>query len=1138
MNGITHKQAMQWIDRQLDGMLSESQLAALEDHLKSCDSCRAYATDMDGLSSHLQNEFHRRWDEKAEPSRNVMTHVTKKARTIPVINRISSSAKLLAGAIALIILAVAINFVVSRLERTSAVANETVDNTRRPEDRLLAFTSKQGGNSDIYTVHADGSELVNITNHPAFDSNPFWSPDGKRIAFERDQDGFRQIYMMDADGSNVMQLTTDEVHHWLPHNIDGTSNPWSPDGSKLLFLQQGPDAETSTLHSIDIHGGNTVRFASGTIAHGFSWSPNGNYIGYVLNESPTPGDTFVPGIYVADATGSGVMAVSKLIAPNESINNPSYYWSRGGSSIIFTVHRHTDEGRDQWIAYEASLVDGQLIEKGASSGYMADWWEGTSFIRGLDGPLTLTWLRADGTFDELKPLDICQSTENSRHGFVAKRSPNGSQIVNVMCPNDEMWFYYVNSDATIIKPLLDSPIPAFAVDNSMSNMTWSPDDQFIAISLVSPRKSSLYILNVNDNSRAEEITLSDDEFYTVPSWQPVANEEVVEENPIPEPTPSPLTFSLTVQEVQQLAGFNVLVPTYLPEGYEFQGAAYNPQSDVVTLQYISSSGDLLKTGTIGIYQKRGDFPDFSKQLGLSSQSHATPVPIGSMTGEFTRGAWVYDSPDTTIPRWEESADYYSLSWQNDGMSFIVDFLGDHVSPPISLDELVAIAESLKSKPTAQQFPSIGTNTSNGEWITFIGGQTVPDPVNPTAFMLNQNIYMIRPNGSGLTNLTGFPAHYFSLQWSPDGQHLLFVRENSVLNKINIMRHYASPGAGYGEVTPTISDPDHYGYSWSPNSDKIVFADSSSGNYDIYTVYADGRNNPKLTQLTDDPAQDVGFAWSPDGSQIAFQRLDGEKLSIYVMNEDGSDQREVAHGSGQVKLEWSHDGTSIYASSTENNWLECEGCIAKPAIYRIQLDGSSVQQVYYEEDASKVAGWYVYDMPQNMLYFMRINRPNFVEFWGTWFRADGTSVTEIGELDPDQTCKTTTGNILHESISPNPRFSIISNFCAGGFDLYLADREPTRPEERFIHLLQLPLDTEGQGGDFATLPIGWSPDGRWLIYDNGRGTIYLLDIEGAIQDPEAALTPLMEPILYTGADGQLYQSSETISVFDLVWQPIP
>jgi Tol biopolymer transport system component len=528
MNGITHKQAINLIHRRLDGLLKESQVLLLEQHLRSCDSCRLYAAEMDLLPARLQNQFHMRWEDKPGPSQKVIDYVTAKARKIPMANRISSGAKLFAGVAVLVVVAFLVNFVISQLRSTSISGTETVpDSNGTPassfgsENRLLAFTSDQNGNFDIYTMRADGSGMTNITNDPAHDNNPFWSPDGKRIAFEKDEDGFTQIYLMDADGSNVMQLTNKEADHFLPMNIDGKSYPWSPDGSKLLFLQREPGAETSTLYSIHIHGKNTVTFANGNIQHNsLSWSPNGKYIGYVLNESPTPDATFAPGIYIADDTGSHVIVVSNLAPQNESINNPFYDWSRGGSFIIFTAHRHMDEGRDQWIAYEASLIDAQLIERATSSGPMEDWWEGTSFIRGLD-PLSLTWLRADGTFNTLKPLEICQSTADSQHGFVAKRSPNGNQIINVMCPNDEMRFYYVNPDGTVIKPLLDSPISSFAVDNSITNMLWSPDDRFIAVTLVSPKKSSLYVLDVNDNVRSDEIVLSDSELYTVPSWQPV-----------------------------------------------------------------------------------------------------------------------------------------------------------------------------------------------------------------------------------------------------------------------------------------------------------------------------------------------------------------------------------------------------------------------------------------------------------------------------------------------------------------------------------------------------------------------------------------------------------------------------------------
>ena len=133
-------------------------------------------------------------------------------------NRFSSIVKLLAGAVALIVLAVAINFAVSRLQSISPVTNATeiVDSISLPANRLLAFASDQNGNFDIYTIRTDGSELTNLTNNPAHDANPIWSPDGKHIAFESNRNGFMQIYLMDADGSNVIQLTNNTVNDTKP----------------------------------------------------------------------------------------------------------------------------------------------------------------------------------------------------------------------------------------------------------------------------------------------------------------------------------------------------------------------------------------------------------------------------------------------------------------------------------------------------------------------------------------------------------------------------------------------------------------------------------------------------------------------------------------------------------------------------------------------------------------------------------------------------------------------------------------------------------------------------------------------------------------------------------------------------------
>ncbi|MGH9902507.1 MAG: TolB family protein [Pyrinomonadaceae bacterium] len=90
----------------------------------------------------------------------------------------------------------------------------------------IAFVSTRGGNSDIYVMHPDGSGLVNLTNHPANDRLPAWSPDGSKIAFRSTRDLNAEVCVMNDDGSDVVRLTN--------HPAVDTSPSWTSDGKVLL----------------------------------------------------------------------------------------------------------------------------------------------------------------------------------------------------------------------------------------------------------------------------------------------------------------------------------------------------------------------------------------------------------------------------------------------------------------------------------------------------------------------------------------------------------------------------------------------------------------------------------------------------------------------------------------------------------------------------------------------------------------------------------------------------------------------------------------------------------------------------------------------------------------------------------------
>ena len=84
----------------------------------------------------------------------------------------------------------------------------------------IAFASNREGNEDIYVMNADGSGLTRLTDNPADDSEPAWSPDGSRIAFSSDRDDPGDIYVMNADGTGQTRLTDNPADDHAP--------AWSP----------------------------------------------------------------------------------------------------------------------------------------------------------------------------------------------------------------------------------------------------------------------------------------------------------------------------------------------------------------------------------------------------------------------------------------------------------------------------------------------------------------------------------------------------------------------------------------------------------------------------------------------------------------------------------------------------------------------------------------------------------------------------------------------------------------------------------------------------------------------------------------------------------------------------------------------
>tara|TARA_R110002124_G_scaffold109723_1_gene263116 strand:- start:765 stop:1736 length:972 start_codon:yes stop_codon:yes gene_type:complete len=208
-----------------------------------------------------------------------------------------------------------------------------------PDGEHIVFSTSLNNTSEgmsLYIMNADGSDLHPMkdrpnTNVPVLGSNARWSPDGTKIAYDFciDCNAFgknTEIFIYDFETDSVVQITD--------HPAGDTFPVWSPDGQKLAFVSKRDYYEADTLrfrgdlYTIHIDGSFTERLTETGYARNPLWEPNSDQITFRNSESAN-------GLYQVNGLTKSIQQIKDPFQKNLFLYPVSY--SPDGKQLLLKV---------------------------------------------------------------------------------------------------------------------------------------------------------------------------------------------------------------------------------------------------------------------------------------------------------------------------------------------------------------------------------------------------------------------------------------------------------------------------------------------------------------------------------------------------------------------------------------------------------------------------------------------------------------------------------------------------------------------------------------------------------------------------------------------------------------------------------
>ena len=152
-----------------------------------------------------------------------------------------------------------------------------------PDGSMITFGHTLEGHMDIFVMSVPEGDPVRLTDHPADDTGPRWSPTGERIAFLSDRGAGLDVMVIAPTGGRERKVAS--THMPFLENARAWfrglgADAWSPDGQQLLFSRRDSTGAVG-VWKVNVATGEQTQLTApplGVMDFGGSWSPDGSQI--------------------------------------------------------------------------------------------------------------------------------------------------------------------------------------------------------------------------------------------------------------------------------------------------------------------------------------------------------------------------------------------------------------------------------------------------------------------------------------------------------------------------------------------------------------------------------------------------------------------------------------------------------------------------------------------------------------------------------------------------------------------------------------------------------------------------------------------------------------------------------------------